>query len=261
MRALFSQAQHVEIGRELLVIVGPTSPAGPLHLRVDPLPDTAVHAEARLADGRLHVGTDEVDLRAARPWTPPPIDGPARPVPLPGAARSALAGEADLLIALAALLERGDVEAAAGLLGGLGPGLTPAGDDLLAGIALTLHAFGFSEPRLRAMVETVRTTDLARAYLRWAARGQCIAPAHDLLRAVAGGDDAGVARAERELCSHGASSGADLLLGIDLALRHGPLGDSRGAPYRSSRRTPARTLPGGRVTWRVRTGAAPTRPP
>jgi hypothetical protein len=170
------------------------------------------------ADEHLQVGAFGIDLRGAPRLMPPMLDGPLRATTVPGAERSALAGEHDLLAGVTALIRRGAVEDLATLLGGRGPGLTPAGDDVLAGIVLILHVRGFPEARLRHAVEPVRSTDLARAYLRWCARGQCIAPAHDVLRAVALDDARLLSGAARQLGALGASSGADLLLGLQLGL-------------------------------------------
>jgi hypothetical protein len=233
VRACFSQAVHVEIGRDLLVIVQPPSPPGPLHLRVEPLPHVAPGDGCRLMGGRLRVGQDGIDLHAVPRWRPAPIGRPLLGVALPHSSRSALAGERDLVRAVATSLRAGDLDGVAHSLGGLGPGLTPAGDDVLAGIVLTLHASGVDEARLRTAVERVVTSDLARAYLRWAARGQSIAPAHEVLHALTTGDVEDVAATSSALCSHGASSGADLLLGIDLAVASLPLVSVRGQAVRT----------------------------
>jgi hypothetical protein len=222
VRAVFSRAVHLRFGDELLVLVGPTSPPGPLHLRVERLPAAAFGGLATLAAGRLALGPFAIDVAGAPRWTPPPIVGRLRATEIPSARQSALAGDRDLLAAVAELVARGEVETIAARLGGRGPGLTPAGDDVLAGIVLALHALGRPEARLQSAVEAVRTTDLARAYLHWCARGQCIAPAHDVLRTVADGDVAGLTRAAQRLGALGASSGADLLLGLQLGLCAAP---------------------------------------
>lgn len=114
----------------------------------------------------------------------------------------------------------GDLKAAADELGGVGPGLTPAGDDALAGILLAVRARrgAGAEPDLLAVAGSVPTSDLSSAFLHWAARGQHIAPAHDLLVAAAAGDPAATAAAARSLSSFGSSSGADLAFGLRLGL-------------------------------------------
>lgn len=121
----------------------------------------------------------------------------------------------------------GAVEELAALLGGLGPGLTPAGDDLLAGLVLAARARWGStaEGRLRAAVDGVRTTRPARAFLHWAARGQSLAPAHDVLAALAaGGPDAGAAA---RLEGIGASSGRCLLAGLRIGVAQLPRLDTQ----------------------------------
>ena len=80
---------------------------------------------------------------------------------------------------------------AAELLAGLGPGLTPAGDDLLAGAAAAVVAFGdvtglggrhrsswLAATHVRV---TARTTPLAARLLRLAAAGEVLAPVEPLL--------------------------------------------------------------------------------
>ena len=217
VRAVFTRAVHVDLGRDrLLVIVDRDGPAGPLHLRVDLLPPATTNEPVVLADGRLHIGPRWVDLGSVPVWTPPPVRGRPLVDRLPGTECSALASRGGDVVAL---LRCGDLDGVATLLGGLGPGLTPAGDDVLAGIVLTLHTFeAVEEHRLQAAIDLVRSTDLSLAYLRWAARGQCIEPAHDVLVAVAGDDPVRLAAAAARLCAHGASSGADLLLGIECAI-------------------------------------------
>jgi hypothetical protein len=218
VRAVFSRAVHLDVGRVLVVVDG-RAPAGPLHLRVDALPAVEVGDEVVLAGGRLELGTGDVDLWAVPTWTPPTVGPRWRYAgELPGWKSSALALRDDLLGCVEQLLAGCDLDAVAGVLGGLGPGLTPAGDDMLAGIVLTLHTAGVAEARLATAVAGVRSTDLSMAALRWAARGHSIEPAHAVLVAVAAGDDEEVVTAARRLCAHGATSGADLLLGIQLAL-------------------------------------------
>ena len=105
---------------------------------------------------------------------------------------------------------------------GLGEGLTPSGDDLLVGLTAALHATGHpmagSLARHAAFRAVDSTTDVARVALEHAARGEYAERLHDVLEAVARGDEASLhLRVERAL-SWGASSGADTLLGILIGL-------------------------------------------
>lgn len=125
------------------------------------------------------------------------------------------------LRALLAAVQREDrraSEAVATSLVGLGAGLTPSGDDVLVGFtaALTVARDTLARPIARAAADAgARTTLIARTYLDHAARGEYAERVHDLIAAVAAGDDAQVVRG----MSWGATSGADLVLGILLGAR------------------------------------------
>jgi len=106
---------------------------------------------------------------------------------------------------------------AAAHLAGLGTGLTPAGDDFLAGVMLwawlTHPAPG---PLCQALVEVVapRTTTLSAAFLRAAARGECEPSWHRLLAVLSTSGAAQLAPAVQQIMAHGATSGADMLAGF-----------------------------------------------
>ena len=102
-------------------------------------------------------------------------------------------------------------------LAGLGPGLTPAGDDFLAGIMLWLWcAVPAPEALCRAIVERAapRTNRLSAAFLRSAAAGECGVAWHRLLRVLAPPPVGGLAVAVRAVLRHGHTSGADALAGF-----------------------------------------------
>jgi hypothetical protein len=96
---------------------------------------------------------------------------------------------------------------------GAGPGLTPLGDDVLAGALVTLGALG--DPgfgRLGAEVDALapdRTTFVSAALLRHAARGECVPE----LAAVLNGDALTGGRPDA-LLRVGHTSGAGLALGV-----------------------------------------------
>ncbi|MFN8634980.1 MAG: DUF2877 domain-containing protein [Chloroflexota bacterium] len=108
-------------------------------------------------------------------------------------------------------------------LSGLGPGLTPSGDDALAGLALGLHAGLGQLPEvlaatLLAAVEG-RTTDLAQARVRHAIANRPDQATHRLLAAlVASQNDDDLTAAVRSSLAYGHSSGADTLLGLLVGL-------------------------------------------
>jgi hypothetical protein len=212
VRACFTRAAHVAFGSGLVVIGDPSIPSGPIHLRLRRLP--------RLVVGqRIEVRVDP-DLR----WEPRPVDaaelsasravGPS----VLGGVRSPFGAE--LTSDVVAMAGTGDLEGVALRVGGRGPGLTPAGDDVLAGILLA-DAVGrdrWGIRRRRDVAATVATTGISRAFLAWAARGQSIEPVHRLLDALARGDSGAGRRALRSLGEIGASSGLDLAFGLAVGL-------------------------------------------
>ncbi|HIP96496.1 MAG TPA: DUF2877 domain-containing protein, partial [Anaerolineae bacterium] len=112
-----------------------------------------------------------------------------------------------------ALLQKGAAQ-----LSGLGSGLTPAGDDFLTGVMLWAW-LAHPSPRFfcRVLLEVAapRTTTLSAAFLRVAAQGECSAPWHRMLAALASGaaEDELVVIVQ-EVLAHGATSGADALAGF-----------------------------------------------
>jgi len=107
-------------------------------------------------------------------------------------------------------------------LAGLGPGLTPAGDDFLGGVLVALALAHDHQPdALLAeiaglVVETAapRTHEISAAYLRAAYAGEVSEAWQPLIRTVAAGDAAGIAPLVRAVMDHGATSGADTLAGF-----------------------------------------------
>ncbi|HET6550784.1 MAG TPA: DUF2877 domain-containing protein, partial [Solirubrobacter sp.] len=137
---------------------------------------------------------------AARP-------APAPPPPPPAVLAAALGAVAPPPRALAPGLEalrRGDLEDAVALLAGRGEGLTPAGDDVLAGYAARCRV------RLSRLAAG-RASPLGLAYLRCAERGEL----PDVVARVLGARDPDTARRRaRALSRWGSSSGAAMLWGI-----------------------------------------------
>jgi hypothetical protein len=127
---------------------------------------------------------------------------------------------AELIVAL----ENGDrcaaAEVATGLIG-LGPGLTPSGDDALVGIEAALHALDWPSAGFLASamgdVED-RTTALAATLLRHAAAGEFAERLHTLLAALLGSDDETIPTAIDRAAAWGATSGTDCMLGVLIGL-------------------------------------------
>jgi len=107
-------------------------------------------------------------------------------------------------------------------LAGLGPGLTPAGDDFIAGVLLALALVreqtpdqGLSEiAALLLETSAPRTHEVSAAYLRAACDGQAGERWHPLLAALAAGGTAQIADAVAPVLATGETSGADMLAGF-----------------------------------------------
>lgn len=225
--ASYRRAAYLRLHGEVVALVDTSVASGPLHIRCAALP--------RLREG-LAVSSDGVRLTGSD-WALR-VDGPVRrgdvpdPDALAGGSREP--GVGDELTALATgvataprlgdLLRAGRVEDVAAAVGGRGPGLTPAGDDLLAGVLVVARLWWGADAgsRLDAIAAGVPTTDVARGFLRWAARGQCIDPVHDWLAAVARGRAEDTERAGRRVVAVGATSGAHLAAGLALGVTRLP---------------------------------------
>ncbi|MCE2404610.1 MAG: DUF2877 domain-containing protein [Dehalococcoidia bacterium] len=231
-------------------------------------PLTHLRGHLRLGDGLL------LDLSGAQRWTPPPV-GPRAPAaevrrrvralgealaprapgeglapmallaegiawgqpvepepePVTAAALPRVSGLVHGLLSLDAPMVH---ESAAGLVG-LGPGLTPSGDDYLAGllVAMTCSEAGPAASVLGDSVAALapdRTTALGATLLSHAAAGAGSEDAHLLLAAILGpGGRSDAEEAALSLTDRGHTSGWDtlagLLLGVHLGVR---LGDSGG---------------------------------
>ena len=119
---------------------------------------------------------------------------------------------------------------------GLGPGLTPLGDDIVCGWLVARHAAGLPDVAVSAAVRRLaaRTTPLSAALLDCATRGEALPELAAWLRERAGlaassrglaassrgpaASSRGLRASSRELAAVGATSGAGLLTGARLAL-------------------------------------------
>jgi len=123
------------------------------------------------------------------------------------------------------------VEEAARRLAGLGPGLTPAGDDALAGFAAVMKLLSpqlsvdsASRDHIAVAIASVarpRTTALSAVLLAHAARGEVAEQVGDFLLSLALPVEASkaVLHAADRVLAFGSSSGGDTLLGMLLGLR------------------------------------------
>ena len=109
--------------------------------------------------------------------------------------------------------------ASARRLVGLGPGLTPAGDDFWYGVMIALRAVDCSDILEKVSGEVLkraeyRTNKISRAHMECAARGQGAQALHETISAMGVRDEARLRSALRELDEIGHSSGWDSLAGV-----------------------------------------------
>lgn len=199
------------------------------------------NAAVRILDAGLVIRLD-----AARPWSAriPVADGrhwPARSTAVHALAHCearrsdagaamvsgwataglmAISGTRQRLAEVSRAVVRADRRAAAAAarpLIGLGPGLTPSGDDALAGVEAALHALGHPAAGFLAMaLDDVadRTTTVSAMLLRHASLGEFTERTHRLLAALLGDNDAVLPGAIERAIAWGATSGMDGLIGV-----------------------------------------------
>ncbi|HEX7920291.1 MAG TPA: DUF2877 domain-containing protein, partial [Bradyrhizobium sp.] len=138
--------------------------------------------------------------------------------------RAAMPGLAALELILAGSDDDTDRESGLAGLIGLGPGLTPSGDDLIGGALIALAALGRIEARdalwdhCRALLDG--TNDISRIHLRAAALGYGAAALHDAIHMTMSGEASGFRRAFTALTAIGHTSGLDAFAGSLIVLRH-----------------------------------------
>ena len=124
-------------------------------------------------------------------------------------------------------------------LAGLGPGLTPSGDDIILGAVLAVrivHPLKIARALAEAVTNTAAplTTSLSAAWLRSAGRGEAGIMWHDFLDALASTDPISIRGAMDKILAVGATSGADALSGfISTCLRWKKLMNTRSQNLRS----------------------------
>lgn len=198
--------------------------------------DLAVGATGAIGDGRVCVGRRTMVVR--RWWDPRPQLGEVdigvlrrhRHLLPTGMAEGhhgyGLRGPVRRLRGAAAVRDTDAVASIVAELIGRGPGSTPAGDDVLAGLLAALRTYravhdrqdaAFTDALAREIATAAhRTTALSATLLRCADDGAVVGAARRVLRALAG--PGRLAEAVAMLAAVGHTSGRDLLTGIGIAV-------------------------------------------
>ena len=112
-----------------------------------------------------------------------------------------------------------EFSASARRLIGLGPGLTPSGDDFWCGVMIALRATGCLDILKKVSGDVLkqaeyRTNQISRAHLECAAEGQGAQALHEAISAMGVADETRLSSALCELDKIGHSSGWDSLAGV-----------------------------------------------
>ena len=224
--AVFRRSFYLRFGKHYACIGDPSLGRGPLNALVSDF------QEPPLGE-RVSVSTEN-----SRAWEPPPLRGAARPqlaalracldghVPQEGLGCTILGVHNALSVHAQPALEAIDRWLAGNALGndaaqliGLGPGLTPSGDDYLGGALVALRWLGrgahadslwrWLEPRLAE-----RTSAISAAHLEAAAAGQVHEALHELLDNLGAWQPPDLHPTLSRLDAVGHTSGWDALAGI-----------------------------------------------
>jgi hypothetical protein len=210
----------------VVALLPPSSVRLPLGVVVSgTLPAITAHHAVAIGEGSLSLGDDAwvpggwFDPRPRTLTAADPIRVAAAASVLSELSAADVGVDADRARAAVMSLMAGEAQPACGLLGD-GPGLTPAGDDVVAG-ALAACALLRPETRLGGVPEILAgarraTTSLSAALLSCAAAGQVVPEAAEFLAALCGEGDVAIALAA--LRSVGSTSGTALAVGIVAAL-------------------------------------------
>ena len=215
------EAVYVEVGGWCVGVVGPRAAQVPCALRVTDMQEIGVVATrpgtgAYLGGGKLHVGGRVLSIgRLVGAYVPPLGDGATLktgPVTVQATPPATVAGFVEDHV------PHGRVDAAvAARLLGRGEGLTPLGDDVLAGWLAMYRAAGVASTDVDEVVADApaRTTLLSATLLECALHGEVLPEYAGWVRTVGTPDEPDAVRA---LHAVGATSGAGLHAGGLLAL-------------------------------------------
>jgi hypothetical protein len=226
------QGAYVRFEHDWLMLAEPTAPFGPLSLAVRGLEqlDLSPLLPVRVTGNRMVLGGHAILLEQM---------GERRIAPLasvPAGRRHAMVTAAATTLAELptppahlgfgiAALAGGRLRDAVRALAGLGEGLTPAGDDVLAGYAAArvalraLDGVALARSAPLSMLAAKRSSALGLAYLRCAERGELPEAGAQLLVAIRRGSAAAAQAAVPGLRAWGASSGIALAWGMAAAVR------------------------------------------
>jgi hypothetical protein len=244
VHSVFDRACNlVDQDQEIITIALPELKNGPFSILIENAPVLFTQLQPGQPvlgnQKRLEVGSWEIDLAQSKIWNPQlPVPGscpfkmsstiaavisPYHSWPISdkfiGTGRMAEALNRAAQRLVQAIQSGAEVAEATRLLAGLGPGLTPAGDDYLLGIMAALGLIGRSNLAQEiAEAALPRTTLLSGAFLRAAEKGLFAEEWHRLVEALLQGKEQATAEACERLSYWGATSGRAALAGFSAIL-------------------------------------------
>jgi len=244
VHSVFTHAVNVSLGEQMWTVIarGGHDAAFTVRLSGVAVPGDLglrIHDRVWVRSSHVRVGPAVIDARTAVRWMPRrydvDLDGLGARVTELEAAAQHIAWEgswalADAVTAALSSGDRSDLDDTVRRTIGRGPGLTPAGDDVLVGILAVLTApplapgaGGAREPaaaRLRAALAPAlpATTEISRALLAQASHGHVSRPLWELVSTVLSGR-APSAQARADVLGTGATSGGDTCAGLVAACR------------------------------------------
>lgn len=235
----FERAVNLLVDGELWTVIGAPRADSPFGIRLAPGDarfDVAAGHRVQVRAGFVGIGDEVIDCRLASIWAPARWAQPASGLDFRLAAVEQVAQSRawDRSAAMArdvtGALRESDARLADAVRRtvGRGPGLTPAGDDVLVGILALLTSGAAAAAGQRACARLVgalapvlpTTSEISRHLLLQAARGLPGRVLHDLGRAlIEGAARPVIADALDHLLEHGSTSGADACMGLVAACR------------------------------------------
>lgn len=219
----FRHGCYVQVNGDVYAIAGPAVAPGPIHLVLRATPHPAPEGLKVWRDGGLLCSEEWwIGLSGSRVYAPVMPDPVTvrQGTPMLSEMLERLDVPGDLSSRwpqVRSAVAAGDLLRVRELLEGRGGGLTPTGDDVLAGILLVGDWCGWDRLELVRIAESAATTTLSRSFLKWAARGLSLEPVHDLMMCAAVDDRSGFDKTFTAISAIGGSSGTALLWGIGLA--------------------------------------------
>lgn len=230
----------------LIALICPYYANGPFHIIVPvaQLPPISPSTAAHYQPGVIAIGQITIRLDRAASWQPQ-LPLLRRPVDAASSSLHEYLDDSDTAlcqgsVAQVGRAQQGIVALQVGIrdenyaevtrgvmaLAGLGPGLTPAGDDFLVGVLAALHATaqvapGKEQPPLPQLIATTaaaQTTRLSATWLQHAGAGHFSQRWHALILALNSGKTEQIRQAVAQIKATGATSGGDGLFGFISAL-------------------------------------------